>query len=97
MATYGCRCYNDKGVETSRMDGRAFAVDVIAVNGKQPKGSRSYPGVDYSQYFLDIVVCGSAGWADFLHASVSGQTVTWNSLADMSVYSGFIFVTKVEK
>lgn len=97
MKTYGCRCYNDKGVETSRMDGRAFAVDVIAVNNSNKAGSRSYPQVDYSRYYLDVLVCGPIVWGSVFQASVSGNTVTWNCTTDMSIYSGYVFVSKVEK
>ncbi|HDP0319415.1 TPA: hypothetical protein P5S08_004647 [Salmonella enterica subsp. enterica serovar Concord] len=98
MATYGCRCYNDKGVETGRIDGRCFMVDIIQIDPEgASEGSRTYSNVDPVRFTLRAVVSQQFVGAGSLYpyplmATVSGQTVNWRSIRS----GGIIFVMKTE-
>lgn len=99
MKTYGCRCYNEKGIETGRIDGRCFMVDVIQLNlgDKDYTGSRTYSDIDPTRFTLYTLVSQQiAGGASLypypIMATVSGNTVNWWSFMS----AGIIFVLKTE-
>ncbi|EBQ7118751.1 hypothetical protein AIW12_26325 [Salmonella enterica] len=97
MATYGCRCYNEKGIETGRIDGRTFIVDVIQLNldDADSTGSRTYSNIDPARFTLHTLVSqhtfGGKGLYPIM-ATVSGNTVNWWSFMS----AGIIFVLKTE-
>lgn len=99
MAAYGCRCYNEKGMETGTIDGRSFCLEVVPVNINNTVGSRTYPDVDYEKYSLDVFIAGSSGVAGcYTTVTISGTTVSWNAsyAADESI-AAYIFINLVEK
>ncbi|EAU4681784.1 hypothetical protein FNH36_23550 [Salmonella enterica subsp. diarizonae] len=99
MKSYGCRCYNEKGIETGRIDGRTFMVDIIqlAPVDKDSTGSRTYNDIDPARFTLYTLVSqqtvGGPGITPYpIMATVSGNTVNWWSFMS----GGIIFVLKTE-
>ncbi|EAA1980175.1 hypothetical protein G3601_002497 [Salmonella enterica] len=97
MATYGCRCYNEKGIETGRIDGRCFMVDVIQIGlgDDYSPGSRTYSNIDPARFTLHTLVSQSVFGGTGLYqirTAVSGNTVNWWSFMS----AGIIFVMKTE-
>ncbi|WP_413475891.1 hypothetical protein [Hafnia paralvei] len=99
MASYGVFVYNDKGVETSAIDGRSFFLDSIQISGANKNGSKSYPSVNLNIYNLIYAISGSGGTAgEYIHAKVNGNTISWTSVVgDVNYITGYIFVCLVEK
>ncbi|ECW1079382.1 hypothetical protein F3U23_02170 [Salmonella enterica] len=97
MKTYGCRCYNEKGIETGRIDGRCFMVDIIQLNlgAADSTGSRTYSDIDPARFTLYTLVSQQivGGRTPYpIMATVSGNTVNWWAFQS----AGIIFVMKAE-
>ena len=99
MASYGVFVYNEKGVETSAIDGRSFFLDSIGISGANANGSKSYPSVNLNLYNLTYAISGSGGSAGaYIHAKISGNTITWTSVVkDAQYITGYIFICLTEK
>ncbi len=98
MGSYGVFAYNEKGIETSAIDGRSFFLDSIMITGANRNGSKSYPSVNLNVYSLTYAVSGSGGSAGaYIHPKISGNTISWTSIASDASTSGYIFVCLVEK
>lgn len=98
MGSYGVFAYNEKGIETSAIDGRSFFLDSIMITSANRNGSKSYPSVDLNVYNLTYAVSGSGGAIGaYIHPKISGNTISWTSIASDASSSGYIFICLVEK